>query len=190
MDTTDPAPLVRAAAGGDQQAWDQLVDRFSGLLWSIAGSYRLGRPDAADVLQTTWLKLLEHLDRIQDPARIGSWLATTARRECLLTLRRAGRVQPTDDDGKLDAAAGKAPGPDLALLTAERDQVLWSAFARLSAQCQRLLRVVVVAAPSYDVAAAALDMPIGSIGPTRARCLDKLRRGLAAGGISGEPSDS
>jgi DNA-directed RNA polymerase specialized sigma24 family protein len=96
--------LVGAAATGDRQAWDELVDRYSGLLWSIAMAYRLGRADAADVVQTVWLRLLENLDKLRDPDRVGAWLATTARRECQRTLVRTSRVLPTDDDWRLEPA--------------------------------------------------------------------------------------
>jgi RNA polymerase sigma factor (sigma-70 family) len=85
--------LVAAAAAGDQQAWDALVDRYASLLWSVARSYRLSAPDAADVVQTTWLRLVEHLGQIADPDRLPGWLATSARRECLRVLRRAGPGQ-------------------------------------------------------------------------------------------------
>src|SRR6266545_4084005 len=86
--------LVQAAAAGDRQAWDHVVDRFSGLLWSVAAGYRLSHADAADVFQTTWLKLLENLDRLRDPERVGAWLATTARHECQRALRRNDRGLP------------------------------------------------------------------------------------------------
>ena len=83
--------LVNRAAGGEQDAWDSLVDRFENLLWSVGRAHRLNTADAADVVQTTWLRLLENLGRIDDPERLAGWLVTTGRRECLRTLRRAGR---------------------------------------------------------------------------------------------------
>jgi RNA polymerase sigma factor (sigma-70 family) len=190
----DLPALVRAAAAGDQAAWDRLVERFSGLLWSICRSYRLDTSDAADVFQLTWLRLLERLDTIQDPARLPGWLATTCRRECLSFLRRNGRAQPTDDDRVFDHRAGDAPGADRPILESDRNAGLWRAFAHLSGQCQRILRVLVVTAedgpPSYEVAAAALGLPTGSLGPTRRRCLHQLRKLLDAEGISGFAIDS
>ena len=182
--------LVRAAATGDRPAWDELVDRYSGLLWSIAMAYRLGRADAADVVQTVWLRLLENLDKLRDPDRVGAWLATTARRECQRTLIRTRRVLPTDDDWRLEPRYAAVPTPEVVALASERDRLLWMAFAQLSEQCQRLLRILMVASPSYEVVAEALGMPIGSIGPTRARCLERLRRRLSASGISADVGDS
>lgn len=178
---SEVADLVRAAAEGDQAAWNALVDRYNGLVWSVARSHRLGAADASDVVQTSWLRLVENLGRLQDPERVGAWLATTARRECLRTLRLSARQIPTDElpetptDARLDAA----------LLVAERDRALWQAFGRLSERCRALLRILVAdPPPSYEEVGAALDMPIGSIGPTRQRCLERLR-GLAEGeGVS------
>jgi RNA polymerase sigma factor (sigma-70 family) len=175
------AELVRAAADGDQAAWHGLVDRYNGLVWSVARAHRLSTVDASDVVQTTWLRLVENLGRLQDPERVGAWLATTARRECLRTLRHSARQVPTEEvpevsaDGRVDAA----------LLVDERDRALWQAFGGLSERCQTLLRILVAdPPPSYEEIGAALDMPIGSIGPTRQRCLDRLR-GLAEGeGVS------
>jgi RNA polymerase sigma factor (sigma-70 family) len=190
MTGSEAGELVRAATAGDRRAWDQLVDRYSGLLWSIAMAYRVGRADAADVVQTVWLKLLENLERLRDPDRVGAWLATTARRECQRALVQAGRTLPTDDDQWLDAHAASDPTPEAVVVTAERDRLLWTAFAQLPDRCQRLLRILVVASPPYEEVAAALDMPIGSIGPTRARCLERLRRRLSGSGISADAGDS
>src|SRR4051812_25387496 len=96
-ETSDVAGLLGAARDGDQRAWDALVSRYSGLLWAIARSHRLDAADAGDAIQTTWLRLVEHLDRVHDPERVGGWLATTMRRECLRALRRGGRERPVDD---------------------------------------------------------------------------------------------
>src|SRR3954463_10271046 len=87
----ESAELVRAAAGGDARAWERLVDAYVGLIWAIARNHRLGMSDAADVSQTTWWRLIEQIDRRHDPSRVGAWLATTARRECLRVLGRANR---------------------------------------------------------------------------------------------------
>jgi RNA polymerase sigma factor (sigma-70 family) len=187
MDDRELADVVRGAAAGDQQAWNQLVDRFSNLLWSITSAYRLSQADAADVLQTTWLRLLEHLDSVREPERVGSWLATTARRECLRVLRRTSRVLPTDDDLRLSPEPDPTPDPEAALLQAERHQQLREALALLPEHSQRLLRIAASGA-SYEEIAAALGMPIGSIGPTRARCLERLRRHLVAAGAAPSPS--
>jgi RNA polymerase sigma factor (sigma-70 family) len=175
--------LVMDAAGGNQGAWDALVDRFGNLVWSIARAHNLTDADAADVSQTTWLRLVENLERIRDPERVGSWLASTARHECLRVLRRAGRAIPVADDIELDAES-PAPPLDSSLLTTERDTALWRAFAKLGERCRMLLRLLMADPPaSYEEISAATGSPVGSIGPTRARCLEQLRRHGAVAGI-------
>jgi RNA polymerase sigma factor (sigma-70 family) len=199
-DTDDDvvAGLVRAAAEGDAAAWRALVARFSGLIWSVVRAYRLGNADAADVFQTTWLRLAEYLDRLDNPARVGAWLATTARRESLRVARAGARTVPT---GGLDLAAmGEADdrSPERALLEreqealdAQRAKLVWAEFRELSDRCQQLLRILMtVPPPSYVEVAAALDMPVGSIGPTRGRCLRQLREKLARRGITGRLAHS
>lgn len=170
--------LLARADAGDQAAWSALVARYTNLLWSVARAHRLGDADSGDVVQTTWLRLVEHLGRIEDPERLPGWLVTTARRECLRILARAGReVLGGIDDAASDVVDIRAPALDTRLLTEERDAALWRCFEQLSPPCQRLLRVLMAAdPPAYAQVSAALDMPIGSIGPTRMRCLDHLRR--------------
>lgn len=183
----DLAPLLRAAAEGSQVAWDTLVERFTGLLWSISRRFWLSEADAADACQMTWLKLLENIGSIKDPARLPGWLSTTCQRECLALLRRAGRSVPVGDQSFLDARSEPGDSVDTAILLADVYDTLWQAFNRLSDRCQRLLRVLITDAeegpPQYQGAAATLGMPIGSLGPTRARCLDRLRKLLARDGI-------
>ncbi len=174
--------LIDAANAGDQVAWDAIVDRFNGLVWSTTRAHRLSAADAADVVQTTWLRLVEHLDRIRDPERLGAWLATTARHESLRLIRLHGRELPTDDADALDSPGDD--GVDHALLTAERDTALARALSTIGERCRALLRMLSAPEPpSYEEIGAALGMPIGAIGPTRARCLDKLRRSPALAGI-------
>ena len=169
--------LVRAAAQGDGASWNVIVDRFQGLVWATARAHRLSQTDAADVAQTTWLRLVENLDRIRDPERLGGWLATTARYECLRHIRLHGRELPSDQPDVFDAAADEPP--ELGLVEGERDGALWRAFGKLSDVCQSLLRLLVAEEePSYETIGAALGIPIGSIGPTRMRCLAKLRAGI------------
>jgi RNA polymerase sigma factor (sigma-70 family) len=176
----DITRIVSAAANGDQRAWDQIVERYSGLLWAVARAHRLSAADGADVVQTTWLRLIEHLPQIRNREGIGSWLATTARRECLRLLRSGARCQPSDEMQSLVDAGADHAEVDSALLTAERDAELWAAFSRLPTRDQALLRLLAVdSSPSYQEISAALGMPIGSIGPTRARSLERLRRELA-----------
>jgi RNA polymerase sigma factor (sigma-70 family) len=168
--------LARRAAGGDRGALDELVKEFEGLLWAIARGHRLCDADAADVAQTAWLQLLQNLHRLEDPSRMGAWLATTARRECLRKLRAFAREIPNDEPPE---PALESPAIDGPLLEAERDATLWAAFGRLPSRDQALLRMLVVdPQPSYEEIGAALDMPVGSIGPTRGRALERLRREL------------
>lgn len=167
--------LVARAADGDQHAWDELVEEFSGLVWSTVRPYGLSNDDAAEVSQITWQRLVEHLDRLHDPCRISAWLATTARRQCIQQLRHTSRVIPCGDDVPEQVSDESLPGAEL--LAGERDRALWAAVARLPASDRRLLRMLISdPAPSYAEISAALEMPIGSIGPTRARALDRLRR--------------
>lgn len=180
-----PGSLVCAAAQGDQRAWDALVDEFASLVWNVARAHRLSDADAADVSQTVWLRLVEHLGRLRDPDRVAGWLATTTRNECLALLRRGSReVLPGDETPAGPDPA--VPAVDLRLLTEERDTALWQAYSRISERCQTLLRLVLADPPlGYDEISVVLDMPIGSIGPTRGRCLRELRRQLDIAGISG-----
>ncbi len=142
----------------------------------MARGYRLDQADAADVVQVAWLRLVEHLPRLRDPERVGSWLVTTVRRECLQVISHRRRRGTPVDDEVLAGVADDSPSLDSALLASEDAAELWSAFRRVPARCQRLLRVLMAdPAPSYQDVSAALDMPVGSIGPTRARCLDHLR---------------
>ncbi|WP_432976260.1 RNA polymerase sigma factor [Dactylosporangium sp. CA-233914] len=182
------AALLRAAAAGDQQAWESIVDRYANLVWSVARSFQLGQSDAADVSQATWLRLVEHVDDVRDADKLGSWLATTARREAIALLRKGGRDVPAGSAGDFVGHLGVQAGldrvedePDAGVLRDERDATLWQEFRALSGQCQQLLRVLIAdPPPSYAEVSAALDVPIGSIGPTRKRCLGTLRRRLAA----------
>lgn len=186
---TQLAYRVGAAAGGDQGAWDALIKQFGGLVWSIARAHRLSDADAADVSQTTWLRLVEHLHRLRQPERVGSWLAATARNECLRVLRLSGRQVLSGDD--LEVVDEDTPSAAAALFLSERDAALWRAFQALPARCRALLQVIVASpAPSYDELAASLGVPIGSIGPTRGRCLEQLRRHPEIAGIFAGGGDS
>lgn len=179
--------LVPLAASGDRPAWDEIVDRFSGLVWNVARGYRLNAADAADVSQTVWLRLVEHLGRLREPEALPGWLATTARHETLRLLRRSGREIPDDDavGTGLDDRPSGDPGPESLVLQEEQNALVWRALATLSLRCQILLRALSsVQEHSYAEISAALGMPIGSIGPTRARCFDNLRTALAGLGLA------
>jgi len=182
--------LVGAAAVGDEAAWTALVDRFSPLVYAIVRGFRLGTADAEDVNQTVWLRLVEHLGRLREPERVGAWLAATTRNECLRALRLAGRQVPAEDEAVFDRADPSEP-IDRALLLGERDAALWRAFESLPERCRQLLRVVIAdPAPSYDEVAAAVGLSVGSIGPTRTRCLKQLRMFAELEGIDREADDS
>jgi RNA polymerase sigma factor (sigma-70 family) len=186
VDDEDVAGLLAAARRDDQDAWDMLVARFNRLLWAIARSFRLDEAAAADSVQVTWLRLVENLDRIDEPERLGSWLATTMRRECLWQLRRARRERPSVAVEWLDGVPDDARPLDAHLLDDERDAALWRAFATITDRCQQLLRVLIASPPpTYAEVSAALNMPIGSIGPIRQRCLEQLRRAAYADGVLG-----
>ena len=180
------AALLARASAGDETAWHALVEQYTSLLWAVARSHRLDSADAGDVVQTTWLRLLEHLDRIEDPRRLVGWLVTTARRECLRVLRRSGRERPAAEDSTFDLPDDTDP-VDTQLLVDERNAALWAAFAQLPERCQKLLRVAVATPQPYGAVSQALDMPIGSIGPTRARCLARLRVLLEGTGLDSGP---
>jgi RNA polymerase sigma factor (sigma-70 family) len=186
---TSVSHLVTRARDGDEGAWDDLVGRYLGMVHAICRGHGLGTDDAADVNQVVWLRLVEHLSRLRSPEAVGGWIAATTRNECLRVLRHQTRQVPTEDDripeGTVPAAL------DERLLTEERDAALWRAFATLSARCQALLRMLAAEPPpGYDVVGAALGMPVGSIGPTRGRCLATLRRAAAGARITTSPADS
>ncbi len=167
---------VRRAATGDIWAWNRLVDQYSRLIWSITTSFKLGESDAADVVQTTWMRLIEHIDRIEQPTRVGSWLASTARNECLRHVAARKRIVLVQEDGEFDAADERGPEVDEALLASERAQNVRQAMSHLPLQWQRLMEMLMADPPvSYAEISDQLGVPIGSIGPTRGRCLAKLR---------------
>lgn len=184
---SDLATLVARAGQGDQDAWNALVDRFNNLVWAVARGFGLTTADAGDVVQTTWLRLVEQLHRVHDPERVGAWLATTARREALRLVKRSARQTPTDDIELFEDAGPPQRAPDVGLLVDERDTTLWRCVEQLTDRCLVLVRVLMTdPAPSYEEVSAALDMPIGSIGPTRARCLERLRVLVRRAGIAAD----
>jgi RNA polymerase sigma factor (sigma-70 family) len=170
--------LVTRAATGDQHAWDTLVEQFSPLIWSICRTYRLADADAQDVGQKVWLQLVGQLDKIRDPAALPGWLLTVTRRQCLQVLNAAHRSAPagnmTDVQNRADDQSGTA---DQDLLAAERHTALREAFTALPPSGQQLITLLLQDPPlSYAKISAQLGIPIGSIGPTRRRYVDKLRR--------------
>jgi len=176
LDSSDIVRLFRRAAEGDLGAWERLVDQYARLIWSITAEYKLVESDAADVCQTTWLRLLEHMDRIEHPDRVGSWLAATARNECLRSLAVRKRVVLGHDEAELDTTVAHGPEIDERLLADESAQVVRDALSRLPRRWQRLLEMLMADPPvPYADISDELGLPIGSIGPTRGRCLARLR---------------
>jgi RNA polymerase sigma factor (sigma-70 family) len=172
----EAAELVGAASSGSARAWEQLVDTYGGLVWSIARGYRLNDGDAADVSQTIWLRLVENLDRLQDPSRVGAWLATTTRRECLRVLGQSRRLTLVAEVEDFESAEGTGGDVDSALLAAERAAEVRDALATLPLRSQQLMVLLMMdPPPSYAEISRMLQMPIGSIGPTRGRCVARLR---------------
>lgn len=174
------ARCLERARAGDHGGIDAIVNELNPLLWHVARSQTLASDEAADVVQTTWLELLRRLHDIRSPRALTAWLVSTTRREAWRVNARRRRDGAADPAG-LDMVAEDAPSPDERLGADERDRALWRHYRRLDERCRALLRVVaLVERPDYDDVATALEMPRGSIGPTRGRCLDKLRAMLLA----------
>ncbi len=172
------ARLARAAAAGDERAWQALVERFTPALRAAAHGFRLANVDIDDVVQNTWLAAFRHIDQLKKPEAIGGWLMVTVRREALRSLQRQVREVLTDDPPVPAAPVGAQP--DSIVIETERQQALRAAVRRLPSRQRRLLATL-LAAPgtSYADISSRLDMPVGSIGPTRDRGLERLRHDCA-----------
>ncbi|MDQ3402192.1 MAG: sigma-70 family RNA polymerase sigma factor [Actinomycetota bacterium] len=180
------AELVRRAAAGDQGCWRELVTRYGPMVWRVARLHRLDDADAGDVSQCTWIALAEHIERLREPERVAAWLVTTARRESLRVLRRRGREVPSADELEVVDIA-RYGWPEATTLRSERDDVLWRAFGGLSDRCRSLLGLLAFAPElSYSQLAEALGLAATSVGRTRGRCLDVLRRKLSVLGMPDE----
>ena len=171
--------LLAAARGGSEEALGQITEELSPMLWHVARAAGLGIDDAEDVVQTAWERLLSHLADIRVPQALIGWLVVTTRHEAW-RVRSSGRRQRPADQEWLTALPDHAAGTEEQILIDEQQRALWRAVGRLSAPCQALLRIIAfVPRPDYQSVSAALGMPVGSIGPTRGRCLDKIRVLLA-----------
>jgi RNA polymerase sigma factor (sigma-70 family) len=190
---SDPSvtDLVTRARIGDQQAWDALVERYAPLVWSICRRYRLSAADADDAGQAVWLHLVDQLDHIREPAALPGWLATTTGRECARILRSAQKTQPAGSVLEATLPGQTAMAED-ELLKAERHAVLREALTHLPPRCQQMIALLIEDPPvPYTEISARLGIPVGSIGPYRGRCLDKLRRYPAVAAlINAEDPDS
>ena len=168
------AGVTRSAARGDERAWCELVARFDPMLRRVVRGYRLDDADVEDVVQATWIRAFRSLDRLNEPAAIGGWLAITARRESLRTLQRGVREFPVEEPLHADQAV--AHTPETVALERERRTAVRDAVLRLPGR-QRELLATMLHRPcaSYDEISNALNMPVGSIGPTRERAIGRLR---------------
>jgi RNA polymerase sigma factor (sigma-70 family) len=175
--------LVIAARDGDRTAWNELVREFENLVWRVARSYRLEEADACDVCQTTWLRAATKLDTLREPARFAGWISTIADREALAVLRRNKREMPVEDLQTVAPAMTEDDELDRDLVRYELRERVRQALLKLSAECRNLLSLLTIDPPTpYAEVSKKLAMPIGSIGPTRQRCLDKLRSNLGGSG--------
>jgi RNA polymerase sigma factor (sigma-70 family) len=179
------AELVAAACAHDPRAWEEIVRRYGRMVRSVARSFRLSESDTADVLQSTWLRAVERLTTLREPDRLGGWLATTAHRECLAILRRSSRE--TADGLLVGDLATTAAGPETTVLAREVRGAVRRAVAELPLR-RRVLVEALFGDPDarYADVARALDLPAGSIGPTRQRVLCGLRRTLERDGLDVE----
>lgn len=191
MERSEIGALVRSAVEGDAAAWKAIVEGLGPLVWSVVRAHRLSDADAHEVYQTVWFRFAQHLGRLREPEKAGSWLASTARHECLKVYRNARRLMLTDDPHVLDRVSEDG-SPEQSLLEAEeaaaqseRVRRLWQEFEELGERCRQLLRVLIASPPpSYQEVSAALDIAVGSIGPLRQRCLRRLRARLEARGAA------
>jgi RNA polymerase sigma factor (sigma-70 family) len=183
MAADDDAALLHACREGDPDAWERLVRRYQRLIYAIPRRAGLSEDLAAEVFQRVCVTLLEHIDRIAQPERLSAWLTTTARRESWRQLRNQRVVVSLgDDDGAgIDDLADTTLLPDELVERAEQQHTVRLALGELDERCRDLLHMLFYRSepPPYTEIAAALNMPAGSIGPTRARCLQKLQRVLA-----------
>jgi RNA polymerase sigma factor (sigma-70 family) len=175
---TEPADatLVAAARDGDPSAWQALLQRYDGLILAVCRAHRLSAADVADVRQTTWLRAVERLTRLRDPERINGWLATVARNESLRHLRLAARVEPYGDQ-YVALHADSSEGPEAQVLASERNDAVRAAVSGLPERDRALIELLYSdRTPRYAEIGRTLRMPVGSIGPTHRRVLERLRR--------------
>jgi len=186
---TSPSVLYDAATdafrrwrAGEEPALDDLVRIMSPVLWHVVRATGLDHETTEDVVQNTWLTLVRSADSVRDAQALTRWLCTAARREAWRVSKVAARTRPVDDE-VLDARLPAQDSPEAEVVTQDQQAVLWRALAALPERCQKLLRIVAwEPRPDYSSVADSLGMPIGSIGPTRRRCLDKLRLQLGGAG--------
>jgi RNA polymerase sigma factor (sigma-70 family) len=177
--------LIARADAGDPSAWNEIVERYAPLVWSICARYGLDREDIDDVGQSVWLLLVEKLGTLREPAALPGWLATTTRRECIRVIRAAQRHAHAElpPEGQMPSDSG--PEIEQAIFAAERDAAVRAAFAELPRRCREMLSMMVSDPPRrYEDISAELGVAMGSIGPMRRRCLTLMRRSPHLRGIA------
>ncbi len=180
--------LVDRARAGDKDAWDRIVARYAPLVWSVCRRYRLDGADADDVSANTWLRLVEHLRTLREPAALPGWIAVTTQRGCLQWLRTANRVVPTDDD-QLVVETASTDEPDRWLVAEERRIALRDAFDELSDRCRQLLELLFADPPTpYTDVGRTFGVAVGAVGPMRQRCLQRIRRSRALATLAADGS--
>lgn len=179
MSTPSVADLMERAAAGEQDAWNGLVERFERLVWSVIRGFHLDDATTRDVSQTVWLRFVENLGKIRQPDAVGSWLATTARHESIRVSQARRRLVPVDFEYDFEDVG--SPSPVERMIDADEQADVVDAFSRLSDGCQELLRLLISDPPlDYGTISSMTGRPVGAIGPTRGRCLDRLRQLLEA----------
>ena len=181
------AELVFSARDGDRAAYEELVERHQRQVWAAVRGFRLSDADAHDAVQMTWLRLVENLHRLTDPTRLGAWLTTTAKRECLRLIRRRNREIGTPEEFFNAVVDERDPGPEQQVTDEAMTRLLWQLVAELPTQGQTLLKAVTCAdRPAYADISRATGMAVGSIGPTRGRYLVRLRKLIEDSGLDAE----
>lgn len=175
--------LVGLCLGGDSQAWEALIVRYRRLIYSIPVKFNFKSADASDVFQAVCLKLIEHLHELKDETKVSAWLITTTTRQCIHLRSQKMRESSTDDDFEEPAAAGE--NVESIQIQTQEEQTVRDAVEKLPDRCRHLLELLYFSQknPSYEEISDAMKMPVASIGPTRARCLEKLRTVLRRRGI-------
>jgi len=187
LDTRSTAELVFCAREGDRRAYEELVERHQRQVWGAVRGFRLSEADAHDAVQMTWLRLVENLGRLNDPTRLGAWLTTTAKRECLRLIRRRNREVGTPEEFFNTVVDEREPGPEKQVTDDAMTRLLWQLVAELPRPGQDLLKAVTSAdRPAYAEISKATGMAVGSIGPTRGRYLTRLRKLIEASGLDAE----
>lgn len=183
-ETQTTEDLVLRARQGDSRSYEELVERHQRQVWAAVRGFRLSDADAHDAVQMTWLRLVENLDRITEPSRLGAWLTTTAKRECLRLIRRRNREIGTPDEFFDAVVDERDPGPEQQVTQEAMAAVLWDLVGELPTRAQDLLKAVTSAdRPAYADISRETGMAVGSIGPTRGRYLNRLRKLIEDSGL-------